>query len=318
MERGERQVAGRVLHVNLRTAEHDTSEVFHALASPQRLQILHYLCGRTANVSEIAHALGLPLSTTTMHVSILERAGLVRTEMRPAARGQQKVCSRAYDVVIVDLPAPQPPVQTVVELTMPVGHYMECEVTPSCGLCDEEGVIGQLDCPASFFLPERVNAQLLWFSRGYVEYRFPNPAPQDAVVESLQFSAEMCSEAPLHHRSWPSDITLWINGVEVGTWTSPADFGGERGRFTPDWWLSWSSQYGLLKLWQVDREGTFVDDQRVSDVTIEQLNLGSKPYISVRIGVKPDAPHPGGLNLFGQRFGNHPQDLILRLRLQEG
>lgn len=47
---------------------------------------------------------------------------------------------------------------------------------------------------------------------------------------------EICSEAPNHKDDWPSDITVWINNHEVGTWTSPSDFGGERGVLTPAWW----------------------------------------------------------------------------------
>ena len=56
-------------------------------------------------------------------------------------------------------------------------------------------------------------AQLLWFRAGYVEYRFPNRVPPGARVQSLQLTAEICSEAPLHDLDWPSDITVWINGI---------------------------------------------------------------------------------------------------------
>jgi predicted transcriptional regulator len=38
----------------------------------------------------------------------------------------------------------------------------------------------------------------------------------------------------------------------------------------------------------------------------------------VRLGVKPDALHVGGLNLFGRSFGNYPQDLTLRLEYMPG
>ena len=33
----------------------------------------------------------------------------------------------------------------------------------------------------------------------------------------------------------------------------------------------------------------------------------------VRIGIKDDARHQGGINLFGRRFGNYPQDLVMRI-----
>ena len=60
-------------------------------------------------------------------------------------------------------------------------------------------------------------------------------------------------------------------------------------------------------------DGCYLDDVRISDVTLEQLHLTDKPYIAVRIGVKPDAVHQGGINLFGERFGDHNQAIVMRL-----
>jgi predicted transcriptional regulator len=99
----------------------------------------------------------------------------------------------------------------------------------------------------------------------------------------------------------------------VGTWTSPADFGGEAGRLTPEWWTPRNTQYGLLKFWHVNERESEVDGMRLSGVTIRDLKLNESPFISVRIGIKPDAEHVGGLNLFGSKFGNYPQDLVLRI-----
>jgi len=239
---------------------------------------------------------------------------LLNTELQPAVRGLQKICARAYDVVVIELPRGEVPEQQLVEISMPVGAYVDCQVTPTCGLASETGIIGLFDDPASFYEPDRVQAQLLWFHYGYVEYRFPNRLPPRVALESLHFALEICSEAPLHHADWPSDITLWINGIEIGTWTSPADFGGQHGVLTPAWWEDWNSQYGLLKVWQVNGEGSMIDGVRISDVRLEDLHIIGNPFISVRIGVKPEAQHVGGINIFGRRFGNYPQDLVLRLR----
>ena len=51
-----------------------------------------------------------------------------------------------------------------------------------------------------------------------------------ARIGRLDLSAEICSEVAGFDNRWASDITVWINDVEIGTWTSPGDFGGERGR----------------------------------------------------------------------------------------
>jgi predicted transcriptional regulator len=202
----------------------------------------------------------------------------------------------------------------MVEQSMPIGAFVACEVTPTCGLASEQGIIGLFDDAASFYEPQRVEAQLLWFHHGYVEYRFPNRIPPGSVLDSLHLSMELCSEAPLHRADWPSDITLWLNGIEVGTWTSPGDFGGQRGVLTPEWWETWNSQYGLLKIWQVNENGSYIDGLPLSDLKLAQLHLDQQPYIAVRVGVKAEAKHVGGLNIFGQKFGNYPQDISLRLR----
>jgi predicted transcriptional regulator len=292
--------------------------VTKALASDKRLAILRFLGTHTCSVLEIAEALDLPQSTATQHINILVKAGLIKADLQPASRGLQKLCARVFDQIVVQLPAEAERKETFVEVSMPIGAYVQAEVTPTCGLLTEHGIIGHLDDPAAFFEPERIHAQLLWFRRGYVEYRFPNHLPPDAQAETLEVSFEICSEAPLHHEDWPSDITVWVNGMEIGTWTSPADFGGERGALTPEWWGEANSQYGLLKVWKVTPHGSYVDGVRVSDVTLARLKLGNNGAFPVRLGIKDEARNVGGLNLFGSRFGNYPQDLVLKQRFQRG
>ncbi len=303
----------RQLVLDNNTNDAQLESVLKALDSLNRIRILQFLSDRVASVNEIAGALELPMSTSALHVETLEAAGLIRTELEPASRGLRKVCTRMYDQIIIDLPVTEQQYDQSIELSMPIGAYVDCQVAPTCGLLSQHGPIGLLDDPASFYEPEHVEAQLLWFSQGYVEYRFPNRLPASAIPDSLQLSMEACSEAPLYNLDWPSDVTVWINGIEVGTWTCPGDFGGERGRLTPEWWTPRNTQFGLLKLWYVNGREAKVDGTRVSGVTVGQLKLKDSPFISLRIGVKPDAEHVGGLNLFGRRFGNYPQDLVLRI-----
>ena len=309
----DRELRNRVLVLDDGTESAQIERVLKALDSLNRIRILRYLSDRVASVNDIAAALDLPTSTAALHVETLEEAGLIRAELEPASRGLRKVCARMFDRVVLDLPVAEAPRDQAVEMTMPIGAFVDCQVTPTCGLLSDTGIIGMLDDAASFYEPNRMDAQLLWFHQGYVEYRFPSRMPSGAQPESLRLSMEVCSEAPLHNPDWPSDITVWINGVEVGTWTSPADFGGEPGRLTPEWWTPRNTQYGLLKVWHVDEHASAVDGMRVSGVTIRDLNLAKSSFVAVRIGVKPDAAHVGGINLFGRKFGNYPQDLILRI-----
>jgi predicted transcriptional regulator len=171
-----------------------------------------------------------------------------------------------------------------------------------------------LDVPESFLDPGRMGAGLVWFTRGFVEYQFPNNAKLlGSDVASLEVSMELSSEVPGTSANWPSDITISVNGVEIATWTSPGDFGDKRGVYTPDWWKLKGSQYGMLKSFRVTPEGSFVDGVKISPVSIKDLSLSDHRSIRLTVAVREDARHPGGINIFGRGFGNYDQDIILRL-----
>lgn len=253
-------------------------KVTHALSTELRLRMLALLNTRRMNVAELAEALEIPVSTAASNVKVLEQAGLIVTELLPASRGAMKVCSRIYDDIKIIINAPQPLAEAgqgeyCYEIAMPIGNFTACEVAPTCGMVSETGPIITEDSPAGFFHPDRVQAQLLWLRKGYLEYRYPLEIPSGAEIREIQFSMEICSEAPNYANDWPSDITLWINGVEVGTWTSPGDFGGRRGKLNPAWWIDSGTQFGALKTWSVDHTRSAIDHQELSAVTLEQLNL---------------------------------------------
>ncbi len=300
---------GRIFIINPR----EDIDILKALASEPRVQMLELLAKRKLNVNEISESLDLPQSTVATHISILEKAGLITAETVKARKGSQKLCSVAFDEMIVRFPE-EKKTDGIIEVEMPIGLFTSYQVTAPCGLCSTESIIGYLDVPDSFLTPERMRAGLLWCETGYVEYKFPNNAIyNDKKVRRIELSAELSSETPGTNKNWLSDITLWINNVEVGAWTSPGDFGDRRGKYTPAWWKLEGSQYGLLKHWIVTDEGSFVDGVRVSDVTLDELALPEHHSIRVRIGVKDDAAHPGGMNIFGRGFGNYDQGLVLRL-----
>ena len=117
----------------------------------------------------------------------------------------------------------------------------------------------------------------------------------------------------MYRDPWKSDIAVEVNGKRLGIWTSPCDCGGRRGILTPEWWTESSTQFGFLKIWRVDSTGSYLDNQRIGDVRIQDLALDPYHYISVRIGVPADAENVGGLNLFGEKFGDYPQALKLRV-----
>ncbi|CAG7650543.1 ArsR/SmtB family transcription factor [Paenibacillus allorhizosphaerae] len=300
----------QVLSVNI----DELAEIAKALSSELRIEIFKAIQKKRINVNEIAEMFDLPASTATVNVKKLEEAKLIRTELIPGIRGSQKVCSALYDRMIVDFGKTEKVDPANYQyISMPIGHYVDCDIIPTCGLASETGLIGFYDDPRSFYEPDKVNAQILWFRQGFVEYRFPNKIPFNSRLTGIEVSMELCSEAPLHNKDYPSDITVWINGIELGTWMSPGDFGGERGLLTPAWWETHVTQYGVLKKWKVTTEGTFIDGSQVSNLTVGDLDIDGKHSFSLCIGIKPDAVNQGGINLFGRRFGNYDQDILLRM-----
>jgi len=295
-------------------------EVLHvtkALASETRQAMLGLLTDQVLNVSELAAAMNMPHSTVSFNINQLQAAGLVSVEIEPGTRGTQKLCAKRYDEVRIRLPgAAVESAQNVISVSMPIGSYRHVEAKPSCGLVSEHKIIGLLDNPRSFFEPEHVHAQLLWFAEGYVEYAFPNNLPYGTRATSLDLSMEICAEAPGFNPDWPSDVTLWINDVEIGTWTCPGDFGGKAALLTPGWWQTDRTTYGLLKQWSVGEQGAMIDGVVLSPVAVDQLGLSKSNHIKVRLGVKDDARHRGGINLFGRSFGNYPQDIVMRIAFE--
>jgi predicted transcriptional regulator len=307
-------------HRNFLTVDpEDNIGLLKGLSSPVRIKILRLLhANGPMNVNEISAALRLPQSTVATNVQVLEGAELIRTETSKASKGQQKICSARFDEVVIRLDgAPAQQQDNRIEVAMPLGLYTSYQVAAPCGLCSTEGVIGLLDVPDFFLDPSRMRAALIWFGRGYVEYKFPNNAKiAGAEIEAIEFSMEISSEVPGTNAEWPSDISLWVNDVRIGTWTSPGDFGDRRGKFTPRWWKLEGSQYGRLTSWTVSRRGCFVDGKRVSRVTLGELDLAAHHSIRLKIGIDEKAARPGGLNIFGRGFGNHDQDIVMRLHLR--
>ena len=295
-------------------------KVIRGLSSPIRIKILKLL--RRAgplNVNQIAETFGLPQSTIATNIQVLEESGLIETQIVKATKGQQKICSARFDEIVIRLDA-ESTQQTdgMVEVAMPLGLYTSCAVSAPCGLCSTQRVIGILDVPELFLDPSRMQTALLWFGRGYVEYKFPNNAKiLDSGIKAIEFSMELSSETPGTNSNWPSDISLWVNDVKIGTWTSPGDYGDKRGTYTPHWWKLEGSQYGELTTWTVSDQGTCVGDRQVSDVTLSQLALADHHSIRLKIGIDDDATHPGGINIFGKGFGNYNQDILMRLHLNK-
>lgn len=202
------------------------------------------------------------------------------------------------------------------QASVPLGLYTSFSVSAPCGLRAVDGVIGLLDMPDTFLDPGRVKAGLLWFTGGFVEYRFPHRSgPPVASLRAIEFSMELGSDAPGTSPEWPSEISVAVNEAELGSWTLRASRLREvepRGG-----WGRYGSDHGELTSWRVTDAGTFLDGQRISSVSLADLKLDADQSIRLSIGVAADAVHPGGVNIFGRGFGHHDQEIVMRLETQD-
>ncbi|KRF39207.1 ArsR/SmtB family transcription factor [Paenibacillus sp. Soil787] len=285
--------------------------LYEALASDVRLKILELLAEKEMNVKELAHMLGLSSAIVTMHVKKLEAGGLIQTDLVRKQSGTHKMCKLAISHIEMRLPQPIEQQRVFDEVAIPVGHYTRFEVHPTCGLATADHVIGQYDDPRFFFEPERMHAKILWFGSGFVEYRIPNYVLPGQTLEEIEISLEIGSEAPGIEANWLSDIHFHVNDTLLGYWTSPGDSGQGRGQLTPAWWPDTINQYGWLKIIRITEQGTFLDGQRLSSVSIKDLPMSRNEW-TLRLEVPKHAAHVGGLTLYGEGFGNYNRDILFR------
>ena len=295
-----------MLHI---TSLDEGLEIFKALGSDVRIQILNILLENSnMSMKDLAARLNITNGALTGHIKKLESCGLITTSAESVVHGNQKICSVHWDRIVIDLEK-QVEDENVYNTEVKVGHYSSYDITPTCGLASSKALIGEVDDARYFEHPDRYNAEILWFTNGFVEYVIPNFIPGFQKITQISVSTEISSEAPGVDSNWPSDISFYLNDTLLGIWTSPGDYGDMRGMFTPEWWPAKWNQYGLLKLLVINRKGTFIDGLKISDVTINTLNLDYKSSLHLKIAVEENAAHVGGITLFGKGFGNYDQDI---------
>lgn len=299
------------------TCENDYKNIVlitKALSSEERLHILKLLGIQSMSIVEIATKLNIPVSTTAFHIKVLEEANIVVTYVKPGVRGSMRVCSANLEMVQVIFEPLMRAEENVISIDMPVGNFYDSSVIPTCGLAGESGIIGSFDNPRAFYNSLKINAELLWFHEGYVEYRFPNNEIQDIDIKTISFSLELCSEAPGYREDWPSDISIILNSKEIAIYHSAGDYGKRRGLITPKTWGHGSTQYGVLKNFSVKESGSYIDENLYDQkINIDSLNLKTSPYISFVVAVKNTAKYVGGVNIFGEKFGDYPQGIVMRV-----
>ena len=287
-----------------------------ALSVPDRIRIVALLRDKSMNLNEISKALDIPVSSVSNHVNALAEAELLLISYQPGPKGHVKLCSEMVNCVkIVYSPLSGDALLNEYVYEMPVGMYSDCRINAPCGMASRERQIFAPDNPNYFYLADRKDAELIWFSYGYLSYNFPYSARDGVTPTQISFSMEICSEAVYYRNIWPSDITILINDIEIFTWTCPGDFGGRRGMYTPEHWQITSTQFGLLKRFTVTQDGVFVDDKlEHKSVVFDELGIVPDKPVKLTIMIKEDAKHRGGINIFGKHFGDYPQAIVMSIK----
>lgn len=268
------------------------------------------------SMSDIAGALGITNGALTSHIRMLADAGFVAIDFSSGKHGIQRIITASEQRILIESLQTDRNVN-VYESEISVGHYSNYEVFPTCGLATPEHLVGQEDDPRYFASPERVNATILWLGHGYVEYLLPNFLKSDQKPIEMQISLEIGSEAPGSCDDWPSDLSFYLNGQLLLTWTSPGDFGRNRGIYNPKWWDRVWNQYGLFKLLSVNNDGAFMDGRKLSDITLKDLKVDHHSNLVLRIAAPRSAKNAGGLTIFGRHFGNYDQDIRFRMQYRK-
>ena len=200
------------------------TKIGKALSVPERIEILMLINSRAMNVVEISKTLNIPISSTAFHIKALEAANLIMTKNAPGIKGHMRLCSRLSTSIYLELWNSQMASESkykVFTIEMPIGTFVDFAATPTCGIANELRIIEMEDSPRVFYSPERIKAQLIWMQTGYLVYRFPNYFIDENNPLEISFSFEICSETAYYRNEWPSDITVWINNIEIATYTSP-------------------------------------------------------------------------------------------------
>jgi len=285
-----------------------------AISNKNCLKVFRTVGENPLNMSEISKLTNLPISSVSNHIDALEAADLIYVYYQPSLKGHVKICNNKTWGVSLDFTEKKLEEKTHKQVyEMGVGMFTDCNVLSPCGMTSTTATFA-LDSPNQMFHPDRASAELFWFSSGYVTYKFPNDYNVTSKIKSLEFSLELCSETMYYREKYPSDITFIVNGVELFTWTSPGDFGGRRGKFSPEFWPITSTQFGMLKTFTIDSKGIKLDNIPINNnINLSNLNLEENNIIELTIKIKDDALHKGGINIFGKNFGDYNQSIILTI-----
>ena len=149
-------------------------DLFKALGSEIRIEIINLLLkNKSMNMNELATELNITNGALPSHIKKLEECGIISIENESTGHGNQKICSVTLDKLVVDFKLTDER-NDMYDTEVKIGHYSDYLISPTCGIATNSNIIGEVDDPRSFSNPNRIFGDILWFTKGYVEYIIPN------------------------------------------------------------------------------------------------------------------------------------------------
>lgn len=290
----------------------DSRILFDALSSPTRIKIIELL-QRTAtmNIDTLAKLLNISNGALTPHIKKLAECGIINVKLESIGHGTQKLCSIAESKIVIDL-IDRTLTGNYMQLEFNVGQFSDCLINPTCGLCTKDNPLFDFDIPLYFKFPERFNAELMWFTDGYVAYNFPNPLKEGQVLSELHISLEISGEGPFTATDYPTAIDFYNGNSFLGRYDCPGEFAEHPGKLTPEWWTY--GQYGQLITIIISDSGTTINGLEASSYSTNSLLKECRPGELVKFIIScQDRSHTkGGVTLFGKNFGDYSQGIVMK------
>ena len=294
-------------------------KVCYALANETRLKILNQIQTENKTIPQLAQENNLAITSVVYHTEILANAGLIDISLTPSQKGDVRTCYkvlRNFNLKIEQPTEPNKPKKQI-ELSCGVGTFIDCSDDFDCSFATKDKLfINRWD---SVYRPERYSADIIWANKGFLKYAFSNDFAKNNICEELELSLEICSETINYDNHFKSDVTFWINDIELCTYTCPGDFGDRYGKLNPQWWNNQSSptQYGELITIKINDKGVFLNgDLQNKKITLNALRLAKSNRLTFTLGNKAGVLNEGGFNIFGKSFGDYPQDILLKATIK--
>ena len=259
----------------------------------------------------LAKSLNISNGALTSHIKKLSDCGLINIKLESIGHGTQKLCSMAESKIVIDL-IDKTLTGKYTQLEFNVGQFSACSINPTCGLCDREKPLFEFDTPHFFKYPERFNAELMWFTDGYVSYSFPNPLKEEQHLTEIHISFEISGEGPFIAKDYPTAIDFYNGKSFLGRYDCPGEFAEHNGKFTPEWWSY--GQYGQLITITIGKDGTLINGLEASPYTIDNLLCDSEKdeLVNLIISCQDRTTTKGGITIFGKNFGDYPQGILMK------